>query len=65
VGLLEGTEGEYVGVVPAFAQCGVGEDEGERFRECDELVFLFEDQLDTTVDVFLGFGEGFTVLAEF
>ena len=43
-GLVEGADLEDVGVVPAFAEGGVGEDEGGGFVEGEEAFFGLHDQ---------------------
>ena len=45
VALLEHAHDEHVGVVPAFTQRGVGEDEPNRFGERQQPLLVLEDQV--------------------
>ena len=45
VALLEHAHNEHVGVVPAFTQRGVGEDEPNRFGERQQPLLVLEDQV--------------------
>lgn len=43
--MLEGADDEHVRVVPAFPQCGVGEDEAHWLVQCKQALLVLEDEV--------------------